>query len=172
MKYHLPNLSALKSFIKFSLISQGYPSTVSNNTLNSLFRLSEHPQISTNALILTALESLYLFDHPRGTRHEFFRNYKGFSIIFPILLHEKFLRFDCPRAVVFQLNLKYLHVKITNLSWEVVQTNNSIDCSQSPIFRKIVEIERYTLRGVYLFVEGRGSRVPCRGRGYQVEGRG
>ena len=56
------------------------------------------------------------------------------------------MRFDCPRAVVFQLNLKYLHVKITNLSWEVVQTNNSIDCSQSPIFRKIVEIERYTLR--------------------------
>ena len=25
---------------------------------------------------------------------------------------------------------------------------------------------------VYLFVEGRGSRVPCRGRGYHVEGRG
>ena len=28
------------------------------------------------------------------------------------LLHEKFLQFDWPRAVVFQLNLKYLHVKI------------------------------------------------------------
>ena len=26
--------------------------------------------------------------------------------------------------------------------------------------------------GVYLFVEGRGSRVPCRGRGCHVEGRG
>ena len=29
------------------------------------------------------------------------------------LLHEKFLQFDWLRAVVFQLNLKYLHVKIT-----------------------------------------------------------
>ena len=27
--------------------------------------------------------------------------------------HEKFLQFDWLRAVVFQLNLKYLHVKIT-----------------------------------------------------------
>ena len=31
-----------------------------------------------------------------------------------ILLHEKFLQFDWLRAVVFQLNFKYLHVKITN----------------------------------------------------------
>ena len=30
-----------------------------------------------------------------------------------ILLHEKFLLFDWLRAVVFQLNWKYLHVKIT-----------------------------------------------------------
>ena len=30
-----------------------------------------------------------------------------------ILLHEKFQQFDWLRAVVFQLNLKYLHVKIT-----------------------------------------------------------
>ena len=34
-------------------------------------------------------------------------------IIIIILLHEKFLQFDWLRAVVFQLNLKYLHVKIT-----------------------------------------------------------
>ena len=32
-----------------------------------------------------------------------------------ILLHEKFLQFDWLRAVVFQLNMKYLYVKITNL---------------------------------------------------------
>ena len=37
-----------------------------------------------------------------------------------ILLHEKFLQFDWLRAVVFQLNLKYLHVKITNLVRVVV----------------------------------------------------
>ena len=37
-----------------------------------------------------------------------------------ILLHEKFLQFDWLRAVVFQLNLKYLRVKITNLLWVVV----------------------------------------------------
>ena len=36
------------------------------------------------------------------------------------LLHEKFLQFDRLGAVVFQLNLKYLHVKITNLSQVVV----------------------------------------------------
>ena len=41
----------------------------------------------------------------------------GISLLFTsfILLHEKFLQFDWLRAVVFQLNLKYLHVKITNL---------------------------------------------------------
>ena len=32
-----------------------------------------------------------------------------------IVLLEKFLQFDWLRAVVFQLNLKYLHVKITTL---------------------------------------------------------
>ena len=37
-----------------------------------------------------------------------------------ILLHEKFLQFDWLRAVLCQLNLKYLHVKITNLLWVVV----------------------------------------------------
>ena len=37
-----------------------------------------------------------------------------------ILLHEKFLQFDWLRVVVFQLNLKYLHVKITNVLWVVV----------------------------------------------------
>ena len=37
-----------------------------------------------------------------------------------ILLHEKFLQFDWLRAVVFQLNLKYLHVNITELLWVVV----------------------------------------------------
>ena len=39
------------------------------------------------------------------------------TIIIIILLHEKFLQFDWLRAVVFQLNLKYLHVKITKLLW-------------------------------------------------------
>ena len=37
-----------------------------------------------------------------------------------ILLHDKFLQSDWLRAVVFQLNLKYLHVKITNFLWVVV----------------------------------------------------
>ena len=42
-----------------------------------------------------------------------------------ILLHEKFLQFDWLRAVVFQLNLKHLHVRITNLLRVVIETNNS-----------------------------------------------
>ena len=37
-----------------------------------------------------------------------------------ILLREKFLQFDWLRAKVFQLDLKYLHVKITNLLRVVV----------------------------------------------------
>ena len=37
-----------------------------------------------------------------------------------ILLHEKNLEFDWLRAVVFQLDLKYLHVKTTNLLRGVV----------------------------------------------------
>ena len=45
-------------------------------------------------------------------------NRKG--IIAFIILHEKFLQFDWLRAVVFQPNLKYLHVKITNLLRVVV----------------------------------------------------
>ena len=36
-----------------------------------------------------------------------------------ILLHQKFLQFDWLRVVVFQPNLKSLHVKITNLLWVV-----------------------------------------------------
>ena len=39
----------------------------------------------------------------------------GISILTP--LHENFLKFDWLRAVVFQLNLKYLHVKIANPSY-------------------------------------------------------
>ena len=42
------------------------------------------------------------------------------SINYIILIHEKFLQFDWLRAWVFQLNLKYLHVKITNLLQVVV----------------------------------------------------
>ena len=45
---------------------------------------------------------------------------KNVLIRFFILLHEKFLQFDWLRAVVFQLNLKYLRVKITNLLRVVV----------------------------------------------------
>ena len=41
-------------------------------------------------------------------------------VAFVVLPHEKFLQFDWLRAVVFQLNLKYLHVKITNLLRVVV----------------------------------------------------
>ena len=52
----------------------------------------------------------------KGSFH--FVNNKSISYI--ILLHEKFRQFDLLRAVVFQLNLKYLHVKITNLLRVVV----------------------------------------------------
>ena len=46
--------------------------------------------------------------------------WRGLAFLLLILLHEKLLQFDWLRAVVFQLNLKYLHVKITNLLLVVV----------------------------------------------------
>ena len=51
------------------------------------------------------------------------------SIISFIPLHEKVLQFDWLRAVVFQLNLGYLHVKITNLL-RVVGINTTRDISK------------------------------------------
>ena len=42
------------------------------------------------------------------------------GLCFFILLQEKLLQFDWLRALIFQLNLKYLHVKITKLLWVVV----------------------------------------------------
>ena len=48
-------------------------------------------------------------------------NNSYFCLVFiSILLHEKFLQFDWLRAVVFQLNLKHLLVKITKPSRVVV----------------------------------------------------
>ena len=57
------------------------------------------------------------------SRQEMTRNPQKFhfmKLVTFILLHEKFLQYDWLRAVVFQLHLKYIHVKITNLLWVVV----------------------------------------------------
>ena len=55
-----------------------------------------------------------------GMRNETFYG-DGLRLIKEVIpLHEKFLQFGWLRAVVFQLNLKYLHVKITNLLRVVV----------------------------------------------------
>ena len=48
---------------------------------------------------------IYKLDVKNTTASNFFLN-------FNILLREKFLQFEWRRAVVFQLNLKYLNVKI------------------------------------------------------------
>ena len=66
-------------------------------------------------MFLYRLERLgfFLFFHKRKeeeTLNFFYQNH-GLSPL--ILLHEKFLQSDWLKAVVFQLNLKYLHVKIT-----------------------------------------------------------
>ena len=55
--------------------------------------------------------------------------FKNKEIAIIILLHEKFLQFDWLRAVLFQLNLKYLQVKIIKLLRVVVETNNSMICT-------------------------------------------
>ena len=61
----------------------------------------------------------------------FYGNEVGIGLRFPpiILLHDTFLQFDWLRAVVFQLNLKYLHVKITKVLWVVVLKNNGMICT-------------------------------------------
>ena len=56
----------------------------------------------------------------RGKAGSCWRSGTAGKITLIILLHQKFLQSDWLRAVVFQLNLKYLHVKITNLLWVVV----------------------------------------------------
>ena len=56
--------------------------------------------------------------------------FKNKEIAIIILLHEKFLQFDWLRAVVFQLNLKYLHVKSTKILRVVVEANNSMICTR------------------------------------------
>ena len=56
--------------------------------------------------------------------------FKNKEIAIIILLHEKFLQFDWLRAVLFQLNLKYLQVKIIKLLRVVVETNNSMICTK------------------------------------------
>ena len=61
---------------------------------------------------------------------KFYTQAKSGGRLGTILLHEKFLQFYWLRVVVFQLNLKYLHVKITNLvysiyKYRVVMVNNS-----------------------------------------------
>ena len=56
---------------------------------------------------------------PTGARSRDYQHVSDGWITNFILLHEIFLRFDWLRAVVFQFNLKYLHVKITNLSCNI-----------------------------------------------------
>ena len=53
-------------------------------------------------------------------------------------MREKFLQFDWLRAVVFLLNLKYLHVKITNFFREVVYIKN-----KGMIFTRGINTTRY-----------------------------
>ena len=55
---------------------------------------------------------MFLVSEVKSSSHVII-HYMIFSYV--ILLHDKFVQFDWLRAVVFQLNLKCLHVKITNL---------------------------------------------------------
>ena len=66
----------------------------------------------------TVMYSLLKFNDTLQLFHLDMKKTSGCAELIPllILLHEKFLQFDWLRAVVFQLNLKYLHVKITNLA--------------------------------------------------------
>ena len=73
-----------------------------------------------NKIYWTRVTEIGIFTETSNGEHNAFTKLKRNCIILFILLHEKFLQFDWLRAVVFQLNLKYLHVKITNLLRVVV----------------------------------------------------
>ena len=65
-------------------------------------------------------------------KHFLFRSNLGNNDIISafILLREKFLQFDWLRAVVFQLNLKYLHVKILFVIFDINTTSDISKLSQ------------------------------------------
>ena len=67
---------------------------------------------------LTALQSNH--GSVLGEVHSMVKSKFNLRVTRFILLHQKFLQCDWLRAVVFQRNLKYLDVKITNLLWVVV----------------------------------------------------
>ena len=63
---------------------------------------------------ITLTLSIFIKRLEKQTVHCGFTQITRYSILHVfILLYEKFLQFDWLRAAVFQLNLKYLHVKIT-----------------------------------------------------------
>ena len=64
--------------------------------------------------------SVYLNKLANNFKKPLKRFFKRIKILLFILLNEQFLQFDWLRAVVFQLNMKYLNVKITNLLGVVV----------------------------------------------------
>ena len=71
--------------------------------------------IGSPCICYASFQSFHMFSgHPTSLA---FLDVQLLYIMFFMLLHDKFLQFDWLRAVVFQLNLKYLHlhVKITNL---------------------------------------------------------
>ena len=84
------------------------------NNIFIKFKMSRNPLLERDScsLILASDNQMLAFWAVTYVRFD--------CISFIILLHEKFLQFDWLRAVVFQLNLKYLHVKITNLLRVVV----------------------------------------------------
>ena len=74
------------------------------------------PCINLVELNISTRISIYSCYRHKDTK--FFNKIGEINTFIP--LHEKFLQFDWLRAVIFQLNLKYLHVKITNLLRVVV----------------------------------------------------
>ena len=84
-----------------------------------------HSFLSVHPYMNSSIYSFFIrsFVHSRffqSSIYSFVRSFVHSFIYFLILLRVKFLQFDWLREVVFQLNLKYLHVKITNLLRVVV----------------------------------------------------
>ena len=70
----------------------------------------------------TGTHGKYEFGNWSCFRDRYWRRAGQLSTVITVFiqLHEKFLQFDWLRAVVFKLNLKYLHLKITKLLRVVV----------------------------------------------------
>ena len=130
--YQRENFTPVRNFATVSCKAKRQPVSVWNRSAGGLERVA-HAQ-SLRFLIARVfyqhevyLQITEIWNDPSSCKRRYkikkpsrYETGAGASFLMFILLHEKLLQFDWLRAVVFQLDLKFLHVKITKPLWQVV----------------------------------------------------